>query len=145
MINQMSDTAQYSFYQRLSQIGEYKFNNRMDTLFLFQLSFIMLLVFIILFYLGSIGKISKIAMWIVLFLFGAIVLLIFLSRAIVLPKIRDKNEWNKMNYGDGTIVPTNYVVAGVAGGVSGEAPTPTPQETCVPHAATPAVTCPPPI
>jgi len=141
MINQMStsDVKQYGFIQRLNQIGEYKYHNRMDTLFIFQLSFIMLLVFIILFYLSSRQLISPIAMWIILFLFGGIVLLIFLSRAVVLPKLRDKNDWNRMNYGDGTIPPKDYVAAGVAGGVNGEAPTPAP---CVPRAATAEVTCP---
>ena len=142
MINQMSDSGKYNFYQRLNQIGEYKYNNRMDTLFMFQLSFIMLLVFIILFYLSSIGVISTIAMWIVLFLFGSIVLLVFLSRTIVLPKLRDKNEWNRMNYGDGTIPPSDYVTAGVGGGITGEAPT-VEVKVCVPHAATPEVKCPP--
>lgn len=126
----MSDTVtkhNYNFYQRLAQIGDYKFNNRMDTVFIFQLTFILLLVFVALFYLSSNGIISSVAMWIVLVLFGSFVTLVFLTRAVVVPKIRDKNDWNRMNYGDGTYVPNNYVSAGKVGGTSGNAPT----ESCV--------------
>ena len=122
----MSDTItknNFNFYQRLTQIGEYKFNNRMDTLFIFQLTFILILVFVALNYLSSNGIISSVAMWITLLVFGSFVVLVFLSRAVVLPKIRDKNDWNRMNYGDGTYVPNNYVSAGKVGGMSGNAPT----------------------
>ena len=47
-----------------------------------------------------------------------------------------------MNFGNGTISPASYVVAGVAGGKKGNAPTsssePPPPPKCVPA---PAVTC----
>lgn len=134
------DKDQYNFYNKLNQFGEYKYNNRLDTLFIFQLTFILILVFIILSYLSSQGIISPFIKWFVTFIFGSFVFLVFLSHAIVLPKLRDKNEWDKMNFGDGTMPPTGYVTGGVAGGKKGNAPTTgtLPPAACVPVAA---VTC----
>jgi uncharacterized membrane protein len=137
----MSDTAfdkdKYNFYSRLNQFGEYKYNNRLDTLFVFQLSFLLLLVFVVLSYLNSIGLMSSFAKWLITLIFGSFVLLIFLSRVILLPKLRSTSDWNKMNYGDGTYVPNNYISAGKVGGMSGNAPTEncttTSTTTCAPQ------------
>ena len=134
--DQPLDKNQYNFYNRINQFGEYKYNNRLDTLFIFQLSFILLLVFLILSYLNSVGLMSSFAKWLITIIFGSFVLLIFLSRVYVLPKLRDRNDWNKMNFGNGTLPPVLYNVAGVPGGIVGNLPNGITQ--CVPKAA---VTC----
>ena len=113
----------FNFYKRLSQIGEYKYNNRLDTLFIFQLTFIFILLFIVLSYLSRSGIISTIGKNLLLFTLGVFVLVIYLNHIVVLPKIRDSNNWNRMNYGDGTYKPDNYVVGGVIGGMNGPPPT----------------------
>ena len=134
------DKDQFNFYNKLNQFGEYKYNNRLDTLFIFQLTFILILVFVILSYLSAQNVISPFIKWVVTFIFGSFVFLVFLSHAIVLPRLRDKNNWDRMNFGDGTIAPASYVSGGIAGGRKGNAPTTgeDPKPKCVPVEA---VTC----
>jgi len=114
-------------YERLNTFGEYKYANRLDTLFVLQLFFIIMLVFIGLYYLNMNGLFSKASMYIVLILLTVILFLIVINKAIVMPKLRSKYVFDRLNFGDGTLTPTGgYTVGGVSGGNQGTSP----NETC---------------
>ena len=67
-----------TFYSRINDFGEYKYNNRLDTLFVIQLTFIIILIFIGLYYLNIFGLFSKTGMYLVTSLLLLILLLILL-------------------------------------------------------------------
>ena len=119
------DKQKNSFYGELNKFGEYKLQNRNDTLFLFQLTFIVVLVFIGLFYLNYINLFSTTSLAIITIILVIFIVLIYINRIVVDPKFRDKNDWNKYNFGDGTLIPPNDYTppAGVAGGIQGSSPT----------------------
>jgi hypothetical protein len=120
----MADTTdEANYYRRLNQIGEYKYNNRLDTVFIFQLTFIALLMFVALYYLSSVGIVSKIAVWIITMVLGVFLVIIYVNRLVVFGKMRDKNSWNRVNFGDDSITPSDYRNNGIAGGESGNRPT----------------------
>lgn len=112
------------FYSRMNEIAEYKYNNRLDTLFVLQITFIIILVFIALYYLTIYGLFSKTSFYIVVTLLIIVLLLIIISRAVVSPKMRSKFIWDKYDFGDGTQKPTatKYIEGGVDGGQSGTTP-----------------------
>jgi hypothetical protein len=113
-----------TFYSRINEFGEYKYNNRLDTLFVLQLTFIITLIFIGLYYLNIFGLFSKIGMYLVTGLLLIILFLIIINKAVVMPKIRSKTVWDKYNFGDKVNKPTvPYVVeSGVDGGEKGTSP-----------------------
>jgi hypothetical protein len=114
---------EYNFYKRMNEIGEYRYNNKLDSIFVFQLTFISLLLFLILYYLSTIGVISKLTLSIITITMGLFVLYIYLTRLSVFSSMRDKNTWTRMNFGDGIIVPNGYKNNGVDGGTYGSLPT----------------------
>ena len=116
-----------NFYSRMNEFGEYKYNSRLDTLFVLQLSFIIILIFIALYYLSLYGFFSKASMYIVTMLLTIVLTLIILNRAYVLPKMRSKFIWDKYNFGNNTETPTKtqYLQSGVDGGQSGTSPSQT--------------------
>ena len=124
------------FYGELNKFGEYKIQNRNDTLFVFQLTFIVILVFIGLFYLNYINLFSTISLAIITIILVIFIVLIYINRIIVDPKFRSNNDWNKYNFGDGTLTPPNDYIppTGVMGGIQGSSPTTVcrtePQEIC---------------
>lgn len=126
---------EYNLFRRKNAIGEYTYNNRLDTIFVFQLTFIALLVFLILNYLATYDYISNGAKWITITTITVFVIYVYINRIVLYGKMRNKNNWGDMNYGDNTILPDGYVEAGTIGGTNGTAP----PYVCVPHDA---VTCP---
>ena len=116
-------TNEYNFYKRMNEIGEYGYNNKLDTVFVFQLTFIVLLIFLILYYLSTIGIISKLVLSIVTITMGLFVIYVYFTRLSVFSSMRDKKVWSRMNFGDGKIVPNGYQNNGINGGVSGSLPT----------------------
>ena len=119
------DKEKNNFYGELNKFGEYKYQNRTDTLFLFQLTFIVILVFIGLFYLNYINLFSTTSLAIITIILVIFIVLIYINRIVVDPKFRSKTDWNKYNFGDGTLTPPNNYTppAGVVGGVVGSSPT----------------------
>jgi len=112
------------FYGELNRFGENKYKNRLDTLFVFQLTFIVILAFITLYYLNYINLFSTAALSIITIILVIFILLIYLNRIIVDPKFRNQNNWDKYNFGDGTLTPPKgYISAGVSGGIQGSTPT----------------------
>jgi hypothetical protein len=117
-----------AFYSRLNEFGEYKYRNRLDTLFVLQLLFIIILVFIGLYYLSIFGLFSKASMYIVTILLTVILILIILNKGFVMPKLRSKFIYDNYNFGNGTKTPTvPFKQGGVDGGNSGSSPS----EVCV--------------
>lgn len=120
-----------AFYSRINQFGEYKTNSSLDTLFVLQITFIVILIFIVLYYLNFYGLFSKISLYIVTVILTVLLLLIIVNKAIVIPKIRSKSVWDQYNFGDGTLNPTTaHTVKGVEGGSAGTSPTQTCTTNC---------------
>jgi hypothetical protein len=112
-----------AFYSRLNDFGEYKYRNRLDTLFVLQLLFIVILIFIGLYYLSIFGLFSKISTYLVTMLLSVILILIIVNKVIVMPKLRSKFIYDNYNFGNGTQKPTSaYKDGGVDGGASGTSP-----------------------
>jgi len=111
-----------NFYKRMEEIGEYTFQNRMDTVFVYQLIFISLLITIGLLYLKSIGVVTAFFVYPMVVLITIIVLFILINRIVFTDKIRNKNHWYQLNFGDGNIVPSDYRSAGSATGTKGLVP-----------------------
>jgi hypothetical protein len=127
---------EYNFYNRMNQVASYTYSNKMDTIFVFQLTFICLLIFIVLYYLAKTNVISFTVVWGVSILLGLFVVFVFINRLLVYTKIRDHKDWSRINFGDGTVKSSTYVETGVEGGENGPVPT----EKCGPKDPTPVCT-----
>ena len=109
-----------NFYLRMNEITEYSNNNRMDTVFIFQLCFIFILVSIGLIYLNSNGFLSTYALYLILLSFGSVVIFIYLNRTVVNSKLRDKRNWSRIDFGDFSKKPKEQIVPTGAIGGSGD-------------------------
>jgi hypothetical protein len=126
----MSDSDKNMFYSRLNVFGEYSFQNRIDTLYVLQLSFIVMLAYICLYYLHKFGLFSTYAFYIVATLLVVMLVLIILNRAIVLPKFRSKNNWNEYKFDKLNPPDSNTIKrVGVDGGTPGST-SPPPAGSC---------------
>lgn len=134
---EQSDTVnEYNFYNRMNKVASYTYSNKMDTIFVFQLTFISLLVFIVLYYFAKNNIISFTLVWGVSIILGLVVVFVFINRLLVYSKIRDQRDWSRINFGDGTVKSSTHVEAGVEGGEDGPVPT----EKCGPADPTPVCT-----
>ena len=119
------DKNEHNFYSRMNEIGEYTYKNRYDTIFVFQLMFITILIVIVLLYLKSVGIVTAFFVYPACILLTIIVIFILVNRIVLTNNIRNKREWSKLNFGDGTIPPSGYITAGVEKGEFGvQAPSP---------------------
>lgn len=119
------------FYSRLNDFGEYKYKNRLDTLFVLQLTFIIILVFIGLYYLSIFGLFSKGSMYIITILLTVVLALIIVNKAIVTPKIKSKFIYDTYNFGNGTLTPTtDFKEGGSDTGESGTSPNTSCETVC---------------
>jgi len=103
---------EHNFYNRMNEIGDYSYNQRLDTIFIFQLTFIVILIIVVLLYLRSIGLVSSYIIYPICLILVIIVLFIIVNRFVLSNKIRNKRYWNKLNFGDGLVAPPNYVSSG---------------------------------
>ena len=109
----MSESEEeHNFYNRMNEIGEYNYNKRLDVIFIFQLTFITILIIVALFYLKSIGIISSYIVYGISLILTIIVLLILINRFVLSNNIRNKRYWHKLNFGDGLIAPPDYISGG---------------------------------
>lgn len=113
------DNNEENFYRRMNQIGDYTYQNRMDTVFVFQLLFIGVAVIIGLFYLKSINIITPFFVYPMTILITIIILFIFINRIVLTNNIRSKTNWFQLNFGDGSISPSDYVSGGTNSGTKG--------------------------
>lgn len=89
-----SDTA-----QRNQEIKEWYYNNKLDTLFVFQLMFISLCVLAAIAFAAKMGFISNTLVGILIGFEVVIMILLISNRAIYTDKVRNKRYWNKRIYG----------------------------------------------
>jgi hypothetical protein len=80
---------------RQVQINEWAYEDKMDTLFVFQVIFMSILFLIILFYLKDVGIFPSSFTWYVVFIIALIVGLIIINRATFTAKRRDRRFWNR--------------------------------------------------
>jgi len=117
------DKNEYNFYNRMNEVANYTYSNKMDTIFVFQLTFISLLTFIILYYLTKNNIITYGVLWTVSTLLAIFVIFVYVNRLFVYNKIRDQRNWSRINFGDSSVAPSNYIQKGVDGGENGAVPT----------------------
>jgi uncharacterized membrane protein len=116
----MSESKEeHNFYNRMNEIGDYSYNKRLDTIFIFQITFITILIIVVLLYLRSIGLITSIIVYPTSVILVVIVLFIIVNRFVLSNKIRNKRHWHKLNFGDGLISPPDYVSGGTPEGEFG--------------------------
>lgn len=101
----MVDNHKYNtdLAKRQIEINEWTYNNKMDTLFVFQLVFLTLLTISIVFGLKRYGMLGSAFAWYVsvLIIFLAVVLII--NRAYYTRVLRDQRQWNQRRFAeDGT-------------------------------------------
>lgn len=89
-----ADTA-----QRNQEIKEWYYNNKLDTLFVFQLMFISLCVLAAIAFAAKMGFISNTLVGILIGFEIVIMILLISNRAIYTDKVRNKRYWNKRIYG----------------------------------------------
>jgi hypothetical protein len=89
-----SDTA-----QRNQEIKEWYYNNKLDTLFVFQLMFISLCVLAAIAFAAKMGFISNTLVGILIGIQIVVMILLISNRAIYTDKVRNKRYWNKRIYG----------------------------------------------
>jgi len=116
-----------AFYSQINKFGEYKYNNTLDTLFVLQITFIVILIFIALYYLNLYGMLSRYALYIITIILTVLLMIIIINKAFVIPRIRSKSVWDQYDFGDRKLPP-------VSGGASAGASTPggTPPSACTP-------------
>jgi hypothetical protein len=85
---------------RQVQINEWAYEDKMDTLFTFQIVFMSILFLIILFYIKDLGIFSSSFTWYVLFILVLIVGLIIINRATFTARRRDRRFWNRRRQSD---------------------------------------------
>jgi len=120
-----------AFYSRINQFGEYKYNSSLDTIFILQITFIVISIFIVLYYLNFYGLFSKVALYIVSIILTVLLIIIIINKAVVIPKVRSKTVWDQYNFGDGKLEPTTpHTVGGKDGGDSGTSRGQTCTTTC---------------
>ena len=97
---------------RVREIKEWYYNNKLDTLFVFQLIFISVCFLAVLAFLIKLGFINSGVFGICVGIAIVVMILLIANRAVYTDKVRDKRYWSKRNYGivgsplPGGIVPT---------------------------------------
>jgi len=86
----------YDLATRQSEINEYAYQNKLDTLFFLQLLFVSILIVAIFAYLASIEMISYLLVAYVALLILIIDILLFITRYSFTANLRDKNRWNEV-------------------------------------------------
>ena len=81
---------------RQTQINEYAYQNKLDTLFFLQLLFVSILIVAIFAYLAQAGFISYLLVAYVAILILVIDILLFLTRYAFTTNMRDQNRWNQL-------------------------------------------------
>jgi hypothetical protein len=85
---------------RQIEINDWSYNNKMDTLFVFQILFISILFVSILAAFKQMGMIGSAFVWYTLFIIVILVVLIIINRSMYTNNTRDSRHWNKRHFGD---------------------------------------------
>lgn len=111
-------TAKYNndLATRQYEVNQWSYENKMDTLFVFQLLFVSLAVSALLAYLSKIGLFGNALLGVLCGLLLVIVIIVLIARAIYTAKSRDQRYWNRRQFtkksvpqgsGPGSICPPN--------------------------------------
>jgi len=87
---------------RQNEINEWTYNNKMDSLFVFQLIFISLLTVALLTVLSSQGYIGSGFVRYVMIVLAFIVVIVIINRYVYTRTTRDKRYWNRKRFGQDT-------------------------------------------
>ena len=91
---------------RNAEIKEWYFNNKLDTLFIFQLLFLSLCLLAFLGYLMKLGFFSTAFFGMLVGLLIIILILVIANRAVYTEKVRDKRYWTKRGFSSvGDVLP----------------------------------------
>lgn len=83
---------------RQIQVNEWAYNNKMDTLFVFQLLFITLMMVIIMMILKAQGFLGESFVWYSIGVLAIINMMIIINRSIYTNNKRDKQSWSKKHF-----------------------------------------------
>jgi hypothetical protein len=83
---------------RQYEVNEWSYNNKMDTLFVFQLLFVTLALAAALMYVAKLGFVSQTVVGIVVGILLVIDILVLYNRYTYTNRTRNKRYWNKRNY-----------------------------------------------
>lgn len=90
------ETYNKNLAARQTEINEWSYNNKMDTLFVFQLLFISVLIVCILMMFSYRGVVGKPFVW---YIFGILVIvdiLVVINRSMYTNQVRDKTQWDRV-------------------------------------------------
>ena len=95
------NTATYnkSLAERQNQVNEWAFNNKLDTLFIFQLIFISLCITAVLAFLQRLGYFSNAFLGIIVGILLFLIAVTIANRANYTNQVRDRNYWNRAYFG----------------------------------------------
>ena len=85
---------------RQIEINEWTYNNKMDTVFVFQIIFIALLFVGVIMILNKIGMVGWGFVLYSTIVVGVLVSIIIINRAVYTSSTRDKRHWSKKNFAD---------------------------------------------
>jgi hypothetical protein len=104
MSTDASDQYNIDLASRQIQINEWSYNNKMDTLFVFQILFMSILFVSILMALKTTGMIGGAFIWYSMAIVIFIVVIIIINRSLYTQNRRDLRLWNKRRFdGDNTL------------------------------------------
>jgi hypothetical protein len=96
----MADSYNIQLLNRQIEISEWTYQDRMETLFVFQVLFIALMIVAILLYLRGAGIIGTAFVAYASLLLILVVVLIIINRSMYTNRIRDKRTWNRRDFAD---------------------------------------------
>jgi hypothetical protein len=88
---------------RQTQVNEWAYNNKMDTLFVFQILFISLLFITILLVLKGQGLLGAGFVWYSMFVVMLLDVIIIVNRSVYTNTRRDTQLWNRKRFGDDNV------------------------------------------
>jgi uncharacterized membrane protein len=91
---------------RQIEINTWSYNNKMDTLFVFQILFMSILFIAILMGLKSTGLIGAVFVWYSFIILCILVSIIVINRTMYTNYRRDQRHWNKMHFNDDNTKPS---------------------------------------
>ncbi len=94
----MADKYNIQLLNRQIEISEWTYQDRMETLFVFQVLFIALMIVAILLYLRGAGLLGKAFVGYATLLLFLVVILIIVNRSMYTNRIRDKRTWNRRDF-----------------------------------------------
>ena len=94
----MADEYNSQLATRQTEINEWSYNNKMDTLFVFQLLFISMLIIAILMMFSYQGAIGRPFVWYTFGILLVVDILVIINRAMYTNSVRDKKQWDKVTF-----------------------------------------------